>query len=198
MQKKAAMKTTVDGRSVGEIVMSPLRQLAVEEEIPAVRAGVPRQGGRRHLHRLPRCRGRSRVLVSAGDRLIHHRLDGHADHVGRLRIGKAMPRPRPRRARLHRGLGVAESCGVPARARGDSRLLVTKWQRELDYRLKKELWTFDTHRIAVRFEYPVGTTPPGSGTARTATRCREFDARVPVSDRATCEVLHNLRFVRVV
>jgi nuclear transport factor 2 (NTF2) superfamily protein len=31
--------------------------------------------------------------------------------------------------------------------------LVTKWQRELDYRLKKELWAFDTHRIAVRFEY---------------------------------------------
>lgn len=31
--------------------------------------------------------------------------------------------------------------------------LIRKWQRELDYRLKKELWAFDTHRIAVRFEY---------------------------------------------
>lgn len=31
--------------------------------------------------------------------------------------------------------------------------LVRKWQRERDYRLKKTLWTFDTHRIAVRFEY---------------------------------------------
>lgn len=31
--------------------------------------------------------------------------------------------------------------------------LQRKWHRELDYRLKKELWAFDTHRIAVRFEY---------------------------------------------
>jgi len=28
-----------------------------------------------------------------------------------------------------------------------------KWPRELDYRLKKELWTFTGHRIAVCFEY---------------------------------------------
>jgi nuclear transport factor 2 (NTF2) superfamily protein len=28
-----------------------------------------------------------------------------------------------------------------------------KWNRELDYRLKKELWTFGDDRIAVRFEY---------------------------------------------
>jgi hypothetical protein len=28
-----------------------------------------------------------------------------------------------------------------------------KWNRELDYRLKKELWTFRENRIAVRFEY---------------------------------------------
>ncbi len=28
-----------------------------------------------------------------------------------------------------------------------------KWNRELDYRLKKELWAFLDHRIAVRFEY---------------------------------------------
>ena len=32
-------------------------------------------------------------------------------------------------------------------------LLVRKWARELDYRLIKELWAFDTHRIAVRFVY---------------------------------------------
>lgn len=31
--------------------------------------------------------------------------------------------------------------------------LVRKWQRELDYRLIKEIWAFDTHRIAVRFAY---------------------------------------------
>ena len=28
-----------------------------------------------------------------------------------------------------------------------------KWERELDYRLRKELWTFGADRIAVRFEY---------------------------------------------
>jgi uncharacterized protein len=28
-----------------------------------------------------------------------------------------------------------------------------KWNKELDYRLKKELWTFRDNRIAVRFEY---------------------------------------------
>lgn len=31
--------------------------------------------------------------------------------------------------------------------------LYTKWQNELDYRLKKELWGFRENRIAVRFEY---------------------------------------------
>lgn len=32
-------------------------------------------------------------------------------------------------------------------------LLRRKWARELDYRLRKELWTFAGNRIAVRFEY---------------------------------------------
>lgn len=31
--------------------------------------------------------------------------------------------------------------------------LVRKWERELDYRLHKELWGFRDNRIAVRFEY---------------------------------------------
>jgi nuclear transport factor 2 (NTF2) superfamily protein len=31
--------------------------------------------------------------------------------------------------------------------------LKRKWARELDYRLKKELWCFMDNRIAVRFEY---------------------------------------------
>jgi nuclear transport factor 2 (NTF2) superfamily protein len=31
--------------------------------------------------------------------------------------------------------------------------LQRKWNRELDYRLKKELWCFMDNRIAVRFEY---------------------------------------------
>jgi hypothetical protein len=28
-----------------------------------------------------------------------------------------------------------------------------KWEKELDYKLKKELWSFTGNRIAVRFEY---------------------------------------------
>ena len=31
--------------------------------------------------------------------------------------------------------------------------LTRKWQRELDYRLIKELWAFEGNRIAVRFAY---------------------------------------------
>jgi uncharacterized protein len=45
-----------------------------------------------------------------------------------------------------------------------------KWERELDYRLRKELWAFGSDRIAVRFEYE-SRDPTGSGGAPTATRC---------------------------
>ncbi len=31
--------------------------------------------------------------------------------------------------------------------------LQRKWAKELDYRLKKELWSFTDHRISVKFEY---------------------------------------------
>lgn len=31
--------------------------------------------------------------------------------------------------------------------------LSRKWHKELDYRLIKELWAFDSHRIAVRYAY---------------------------------------------
>jgi len=31
--------------------------------------------------------------------------------------------------------------------------LQRKWDKELDYRLKKELWSFTENRISVRFEY---------------------------------------------
>src|SRR5262245_4797961 len=31
--------------------------------------------------------------------------------------------------------------------------LTRKWSRELDYRLIKEIWTFQSNRIAVRFAY---------------------------------------------
>ncbi|MDN3588665.1 nuclear transport factor 2 family protein [Pedobacter aquatilis] len=33
------------------------------------------------------------------------------------------------------------------------KFLSKKWSKELDYRLKKELWSFTANRIAVRFEY---------------------------------------------
>ena len=31
--------------------------------------------------------------------------------------------------------------------------LTRKWERELEYRLRKELWAFTDNRLAVRFEY---------------------------------------------
>lgn len=31
--------------------------------------------------------------------------------------------------------------------------LIRKWEKELDYKLKKELWGFRDNRMAVRFEY---------------------------------------------
>ena len=31
--------------------------------------------------------------------------------------------------------------------------LTSKWEKELDYKLKKELWAFTEHKIAVRFQY---------------------------------------------
>lgn len=31
--------------------------------------------------------------------------------------------------------------------------LADKWKNELDYKLKKQLWTYNDNRIAVRFEY---------------------------------------------
>ncbi|GAO45418.1 hypothetical protein FPE01S_05_01130 [Flavihumibacter petaseus NBRC 106054] len=34
-----------------------------------------------------------------------------------------------------------------------AKFLEGKWKKELDYKLKKELWAFTDNRIAVRFEY---------------------------------------------
>ncbi|MBD2256687.1 nuclear transport factor 2 family protein [Pseudanabaena sp. FACHB-2040] len=31
--------------------------------------------------------------------------------------------------------------------------LIRKWKKELDYRLKKELWSYTENRISVKFEY---------------------------------------------
>jgi nuclear transport factor 2 (NTF2) superfamily protein len=48
--------------------------------------------------------------------------------------------------------------------------LTGKWERELDYALRKALWSFSGDRIAVRFQYEChdGTA---SGGARTGTSC---------------------------
>ena len=51
--------------------------------------------------------------------------------------------------------------------------LTAKWERELDYALRKSLWSFDGNRIAVRFQYECRRTQTMflavSGTAATAT-----------------------------
>ena len=40
-----------------------------------------------------------------------------------------------------------------ARTQGFAAFLQRKWDKELDYRLKKELWSFTDNRISVCFEY---------------------------------------------
>ena len=42
--------------------------------------------------------------------------------------------------------------------------LIGKWERELDYRLTKSLWTFSDDRIAVRFQYEYHNACPGPAT----------------------------------
>jgi uncharacterized protein len=44
--------------------------------------------------------------------------------------------------------------GEPVTGRDEIvKFLTRKWQRELDYALRKELWAFGPNRIAVRFQY---------------------------------------------
>ena len=61
--------------------------------------------------------------------------------------------PRARRAGLYARQRLAQPRRVPARPRRHQAFLARKWQRELDYRLIKELWAFHDNRIAVRFAY---------------------------------------------
>ena len=44
-------------------------------------------------------------------------------------------------------------CAGPCTRNGELPSLDRKWKKELDYRLKKELWGFRDNRMAVRFEY---------------------------------------------
>ena len=47
-------------------------------------------------------------------------------------------------------------------------LLERKWRKELDYRLIKELWVFESHRIAVRYAY---VSHPGRSYGRLWNKC---------------------------
>ena len=48
---------------------------------------------------------------------------------------------------------MAQPQRVPHRPGRDRRFLRRKWERELDYALRKDLWAFAGNRIAVRFQY---------------------------------------------
>jgi hypothetical protein len=50
--------------------------------------------------------------------------------------------------------------------------LTRKWAKELDYRLIKELWSFDGNRIAVRFAYEYADAAALCGDQRNADQGR--------------------------
>ncbi len=49
-------------------------------------------------------------------------------------------------------VGATAASSSPGATRSHA-FLVRKWQRELDYALRKDLWCFSDDRIAVRFQY---------------------------------------------
>ena len=53
--------------------------------------------------------------------------------------------------------------------------LTSKWERELDYALRKSLWAFTDDRIAVRFQYE-WHDPAGQWTRSYGNELWEFDA----------------------
>lgn len=55
-------------------------------------------------------------------------------------------------------------------------LLTRKWQRELEYALRKDLWTFEGNRIAVRFQYECHDAE-GQWWRSYGNELWEFDAR---------------------
>ena len=63
------------------------------------------------------------------------------------------PRPGKGRASLYRRQLLAKPRRVRAGREAIVGFLARKWQRELDYRLIKELWGFRENRMAVRFAY---------------------------------------------
>jgi nuclear transport factor 2 (NTF2) superfamily protein len=60
--------------------------------------------------------------------------------------------------------------------------LTRKWERELDYALRKELWAFDGDRIAVRFQYE-SRDPTGQWWRSYGNELWEFDRNGLMSRR---------------
>lgn len=54
--------------------------------------------------------------------------------------------------------------------------LTEKWERELDYALRKSLWAFDDDRIAVRFQYE-SRSPSGQWFRSYGNELWQFDGR---------------------
>ncbi len=48
---------------------------------------------------------------------------------------------------------MAKPHGILHRQRSNQEFLRRKWAKELDYKLKKELWAYTGNHISVRFEY---------------------------------------------
>jgi nuclear transport factor 2 (NTF2) superfamily protein len=78
-----------------------------------------------------------------------------------------------------------------------------KWSRELDYRLKKELWVFQGNRIAVRFEYEFHDAA-GQWWRAYGNENWEFDERglmrkrfASINDLAIVETDRKFRWARV-
>ena len=77
-----------------------------------------------------------------------------------------------------------------------------KWARELDYRLRKELWAFGGNRIAVRFEYEFHDSA-GQWWRAYGNENWEFDARglmrrryASINDLAIAEAERKFRWAR--
>ena len=77
--------------------------------------------------------------------------------IQKVRAGRGRlehPRSRAGRARLHASTATGETAPNSSTGRDEIVAFLTrKWNRELDYRLIKELWAFAGNRIAVRFAY---------------------------------------------
>lgn len=78
-----------------------------------------------------------------------------------------------------------------------------KWARELDYRLRKELWAFGGDRIAVRFEYEFHDAA-GQWWRACGNENWEFDGRglmrrrfASINDLAITEAARKFRWARL-